>query len=211
MQFQFQPIDGSPVFFQDGATHLIVMKFALNSTANSDVISIYLDPISLLEPDLPNLAITGTNVQMAALGMGQFGGFGPNLNTVDELRIATTFSDVLPPLPVPGDTDGDRDVDLVDYNNIITHMGLQVSTALEGDVAKADSTQGSDGRVTIADYRIWKDHYPTLPPPGSGAVDGGTVPEPASWLLLSMAAMSVVRRGRGRTRTQWQMNACLNQ
>ena len=94
--------------------------------------------------------------------MGQFGGFGPTLNTVDELRIATTFIDALPELPLPGDTDGDRDVDLDDYNNIITHLGLQVGTALEGDVAKADGTQGSDGRVTIADYRIWKDHYPTL-------------------------------------------------
>jgi hypothetical protein len=113
------------------------------------------------------------------------------------LRIATTFSDALPQLPLPGDTDGDRDVDLVDYNNIITHMGLQVGAALQGDVAKADGTQGSDGRVTIADYRIWKDHYPTSA--GSGAV-GGTVPEPASWLLLSMAAMSVVRRGHRRTR-----------
>ena len=70
MQFQFQIIDGSPVFFQDGATHLLVMKFVLSSTANSDVISIYLDPTSVTEPDLPNLAITGTNVQLAALGMG---------------------------------------------------------------------------------------------------------------------------------------------
>jgi hypothetical protein len=165
------------------------------------VISVYLDPTSLTEPDLPSLAITGTNVQLAALGMGQFGGFGGSLNTVDELRIATTFSDALPQLPLPGDTDGDRDVDLVDYNNIITHMGLQVGSALLGDVAKADGTQGSDGRVTIADYRIWKDHYPTTSA-GSGAVGNGTVPEPASWTLASMAAMSVVaRRHRGTRRS----------
>lgn len=198
MQFQFQIIDGSPVFMQDGATHLIVMKFALSSTANSDVISVYLDPTSVTEPDLPNLAITNTNVQLAALGIGQFGGFGPTYNTVDELRIATTFTDVLPQLPLPGDTDGDRDVDLVDYNNIITHMGLQVGSALLGDVAKGDGTQGSDGRVTIADYRIWKDHYPTSA--GSGAVGKGTIPEPASWLLLSLATLSLVRRPCRRSR-----------
>src|SRR4029078_4846182 len=84
------------------------------------------------------------------------------VNTVDELRIATTFIDELPQLPLPGDTDGDRDVDLVDYHNIITHMNAQVGSALLGDVAKADGTQGSDGRVTIADFRIWKDHYPTV-------------------------------------------------
>ncbi len=87
-------------------------------------------------------------------------------------------------------------MDLDDYNNIITHLGLQVGTALEGDVAKADGTQGSDGRVTIADYRIWKDHYPTLPAAGGGAVAGGNVPEPASWTLLLMAAMFAASRGR---------------
>ncbi len=95
MAFQGQIIDGSPVFFEDGATHLLVMKFVLSDVAASDTISIYLDPTSVTEPDLPNLAITGTNVQLAALGMGQFGGFGPTLNTVDELRIATTFIDAL--------------------------------------------------------------------------------------------------------------------
>ena len=130
--FQHQIIDGSPVFIEDGATHLFVMKFVLSDQADSDTISIYLDPTSVTEPDLPNLAITATNVQLAALGMGQFGGFGPNLNTIDELRIATTFIDALPELPLPGDTDGDRDVDLDDYNNIITNMGLQVGTALAG-------------------------------------------------------------------------------
>ena len=201
MQFQFQIIDGSPVFAQDGATHLFVMKFVLSDAANSDVISIYLDPTSVTEPDLPNLAITGTNVQLAALGMGQFGGYGPNLNTVDELRVATTFIDALPQLPLPGDTDGDRDVDLVDYNNIITHMGLQVGAALQGDVAKADGTQGSDGRVTIADFRIWKDHYPTLAP-GSGAFVGGEVPEPASLVLFWMAFMFLVADYR-RNRCKW--------
>jgi hypothetical protein len=197
INFQFQPIDGSPVFMEDGATHLFVMKFTLSDQADSDVISIYLDPTSVTEPDLPNLAITATNVQLAALGMGQFGGFGPNLNTIDELRIATTFSDALPELPLPGDVDGDRDVDLDDYNIIITNLGQQVGSSILGDVAKADGTQGSDGRVTIADYRIWKDHYPTAPSgAGGGAVGGGSVPEPSSCLLIliGMALAASVRR-----------------
>jgi hypothetical protein len=157
-----------------------------------------LDPISVTEPDLPNLAITGTNVQLAALGIGQFGGFGPTFNTADEIRIATTFAETLPPLPLPGDTDGDGDVDLDDYNNIITHMNAQVGTALEGDVAKADGTQGSDGRVTIADFRIWKDNYPT-PAAGAGGLGGGGVPEPASWVLLMMAALFAAGCGQRRS------------
>ena len=114
---------------------------------------------------------------------------------VDEIRFADTFADALPPLPYPGDTDGDGDVDLDDFNNIVSHMNQQVGTAVEGDVAKADGTQGSDGRVTIADYRIWRDNYPHTPGSGAGTLAGGQVPEPASWLLVLMAAMFAVARG----------------
>jgi hypothetical protein len=197
LAFQHQIIEGSPVFIEDGATHLLVMKFVLSDQADSDVISIYLDPTSVTEPELPSLAITGTNVQLAAVGMGQFGGGGPTYNTIDELRISTTFIDALPELPLPGDTDGDRDVDLDDYNNIILHLGMQVGTALEGDVAKADGSQGSDGRVTIADYRIWKDNYPTLSASSGSSQSFSNVPEPTSCVLLLIAApMIVCRRGR---------------
>jgi len=199
--FQHQIIDGAPVFVEDGATHLFVMKFVLSDQAASDQIYVYLDPTSVTEPDLANLAITDTDVQLGALGIGQFGGFGDTMNTVDELRIATMFSEALPELPLPGDVDGDRDVDLDDYNVIIANLGLQVSSANFGDVAKADGTQGSDGRVTIADYRIWKDHYPTLPPgAGGGALGSGGVPEPSACLLIvigmALAAVSAQRQGR---------------
>jgi hypothetical protein len=196
--FQHQIIDGSPVFVEDGATHLFVMKLVLSDVAASDQIYVYLDPTSVTEPDLANLAITGTDVQLGALGIGQFGGFGDTMNTVDELRIATMFSEALPELPLPGDVDGDRDVDLDDYAIIKANLGLQVSSANFGDVAKADGTQGSDGRVTIADYRIWKDHYPTLP---SGAGSGGLavgVPEPTSCLLVAIGlALTASGRFRG--------------
>ena len=199
--FQHQIIEGSPVFVEDGATHLFVMKFVLSDVAASDQIYVYLDPVSVTEPDLANLAITDIDVQLGALGIGQFGGFGDTMNTVDELRIATTFPEALPELPLPGDVDGDRDVDLDDYNVIIANLGLQVSSAILGDVAKADGTQGSDGRVTIADYRIWKDNYPTLP---SGAGSGGLavgVPEPSSCLLIAIGlALAASRRFRGTAR-----------
>jgi hypothetical protein len=200
----YTPIENAPPsFVEDGATHLVVLKFELSTEEASDSISVFLDPISVTEPDLPGKAFTGIDVQLGALGMGQFGGGGPTLNTVDEIRIADTFIDALPELPLPGDTDGDRDVDLDDYNNIITNLGLQVGTALEGDVAKADGSQGSDGRVTIADYRIWKDNYPTLPPgAGSGTFNSSGVPEPSSCLLfvigMALAAASAKCRGRVR-------------
>jgi hypothetical protein len=201
MAFQGQIIDGAPVFVEDGATHLLVMKFVLSDQADSDQIFVYLDPTSVNEPDLANLAITDTNVQLGVLGIGQFGGFADNMNTIDELRIATLFSEALPELPLPGDVDGDRDVDLDDYNIIITNLGLQVSSANFGDVAKADGSQGSDGRVTIADYRIWKDHYPTLPPGAGGGELAAGVPEPSSCLLIAIGlALAACRRFRSTAR-----------
>jgi hypothetical protein len=199
--FQHQIIEGSPVFVEDGATHLFVMKFVLSDVAASDQILIYLDPTISTEPELPNLAITATDVQLGALGLGQFGGFSDLMNTIDELRIGTTYLDVIPELPLPGDTDGDRDVDLDDYNNIITNLGLAVSTALQGDVAKSDGSQGSDGRVTIADYRIWKDNYPTLPPAAGGGALAGAVPEPSSCLLIVIGmALAVMSANRAKVR-----------
>jgi hypothetical protein len=200
LAFQTQIIDGSPVFAEDGATHLLVMKFVLSDQPNSDSISVYLDPVSVTEPDLPNLAITNTNVQLGIIGLGQFGGGGDTFNTIDELRIGTTFIDVLPELPIPGDADGDGDVDLFDYQIIIANLGKQVGSSLEGDVAKADGSQGSDGRVTIADFRIWKDNFPYTPP-GTGGLSGASVgvPEPSTLALASLVACLVtglVRRHR---------------
>lgn len=191
-------IEGAPdSYWDDGATHLIVLKFTLSADAASDSISVFLDPTSVTEPELPSAVIAGQDITVGAVGFAQFGGYGPTNNMVDEIRFADSFAEALPTLPYPGDTDGDGDVDLVDYNNIVTHMNMQVSTALEGDVAKADGTQGSDGRVTIADFRIWKDHYP-YPVAGAGTLAGVGVPEPASWLLLTIAALFAVGRCRRR-------------
>ena len=99
----------------------------------------------------------------AALGIGQFGGFGRTLNTVDELRIATTFIDALPELPLPGDTDGDRDVDLDDYNNIISNLNAagryghfratwRKPMARRGRTAESRSPTTEFGRTTIRRY-----------------------------------------------------------
>jgi hypothetical protein len=198
--FNHQIIDGSPVFVEDGATHLFVLKFVLSDQPNSDTISVYLDPTSVTEPDLANLTITGMDVQLGIIGIAQFGGFADTMNTVDELRISTTFINVLPELPIPGDVDGDGDVDLFDYQIIIANLGKQVGSSLEGDVAKADGSQGSDGRVTIADYRIWKDNFP-YPPVGAGGLSGSPVgvPEPSTLALASLVAClatGLVRRRR---------------
>ena len=182
MQFNFpggqQIVDGSPASFNlDGITHLIVLKFVLSSTAASDAISMYLDPTNGTEPQIANASISGVDFTLGAIGPAQFGG-GGNPTAFDELRVGTTFADALPSFPVPGDTDGDGDVDLNDYQHIVDHMGLRGQSTLNGDVAKGDGTQGVDGIVDINDFRLWKSHFP-FPVPGR-ALSSGSVPEPST-------------------------------
>jgi hypothetical protein len=192
------------VFNDFGGTHLIVLKFVMTDTGTTpgDTISIYVDPTSTVEPDFPTASAV-TNFTLRAISTNSFFfsdiGLPFERAVFDELRIATTYIDALPELPLPGDTDNDGDVDLDDYFNIVNNMNQTVGSALMGDVARADGKQGSDGRVTIADYRLWRDNYPTnFTPPGAGGGGLAGVPEPASWLLALTAWATFVGATRRR-------------
>ena len=107
--------------------------------------------------------------------------------------------DVIGILPVPGDTDGDGVVELVDDLDPIRANYLQdVTMRSEGDLT-------GDLKVTFADFREWKTAYLS----GGGSLEGAnlgflTVPEPsAAWLLVlggllgwgwRSSKMSVTRR-----------------
>ena len=205
----YQIISNSPDSYveDNGVTHLIVLKFVLSATAAADSVTLYLDPTDLTEPAIPGAIVSGTNVQLGMISGALFGGTG-TFPVLDELRAGTTFADVVPTFPHPGDTDGDGDVDLVDYQHIVDHMGLRGQSTLNGDVAKGDGTQGVDGLVDINDFRLWKSHYP-FPGAGAGAgsgsvASGGNVPEPSTFLLALIASTSLGatvggRRGMGQT------------
>ncbi len=211
MQFNIggqQIIDGGPDTYNlDGTTHLIVLKFVLSGTPGDglDAASMFLDPTGATEPALPNATRMGTGMgtpgafdfTLGAIGPASFGSTIPGTTTVfDELRVGTTFAEAVVDFPLPGDTNGDDLVDLVDYNNIVSHMNQMVGSALEGDVAKGDGTQGSDGRVSIADFRIWRDHRTDVPL-GSG------VPEPTGWMLALAAAGLIGTRCRRWRDASW--------
>jgi hypothetical protein len=182
-----QIIQGSPTSFvaDNGVTHLIVLKLVLSATAAADSLSLYLDPTSLAEPLIPNASLSNVDLSLGRIGAATiFGGSG-TFPVFDELRVGTTYADVLPALPYPGDTDGDGDVDLVDYQHIFDHLGLRGQSTLNGDIAKGDGTQGVDGVVDMNDFHLWKLNYPHTP--GAGA-SSDQAPEPTTLLLVFMGA-----------------------
>ena len=196
----YQILDGGPDNFnEDGANHLIVMRFSLSSDPGADSVSVYLDPKSVDEPVVASATVTGANILMTHVGgMTIYGGSGTS-PVMDELRVATTFAEAVPDFPAPGDTDNDDDVDFVDYQNIIKYMNLGGAAVPNTIVLHPDIT--GDGKVTIADYRLWKDRRTDLTPgSGSGAGSAGiSAPEPTS-MLLALISTWAIAHPQGRRR-----------
>jgi hypothetical protein len=176
---QFTQLEGAPASFaEDGLTHLIVLKFDLSTTATSDSLSIYLDPLTTEEPVIPNASIAGIDLTLGAIGgFTIYGGTGIG-PVLDEMRVATTFIDALPDFPLLGDTNNDGEVDIDDYNVIIQNMNRFGVTISEGDL-------NGDGRVDLRDLRLWRDHRTDIP---GGSTAGPGVPEPTGLALFAIGA-----------------------
>ncbi|MCA9261339.1 MAG: dockerin type I repeat-containing protein, partial [Planctomycetales bacterium] len=188
MTFAFnghQIVDGSPnSFLEEGSTHLVVLKFILSDQDASDAILMYLDPADSDEPVIPAASVTNVNFTLGAIGSTSiFGGTG-TFPVFDELRIGTSYIDVLPEFPLKGDTNGDGLVDLVDYEAIFSHLNLSGQSTLNGDVT-------GDGRVDLRDLRLWRDHRTD----GSAELPSSfPTPEPSSLVLALLAAAGWSRR-----------------
>jgi mannan endo-1,4-beta-mannosidase len=88
--------------------------------------------------------------------------------------------------PVAGDFNRNGTVDMGDY------ILWRKSQGQAGWGLAADSDL--NGRIDGADYAAWRSHFGQ--PSGSGAFNGGAVPEPASWILLIAAAWPIFVRRR---------------
>jgi mannan endo-1,4-beta-mannosidase len=86
--------------------------------------------------------------------------------------------------PLPGDYNRNGSVDIGDY---VLWRKTQGQT---GWGLAADSDL--NGSVDAADLAFWRSRFGQ--PGGSGAVAGGSVPEPAAWILLTFALLSVALR-----------------
>jgi hypothetical protein len=88
------------------------------------------------------------------------------------------------PNSVAGDTDGDADVDMADYENIRTNFRNSGATRTQGDLANASGVGFGDGVVDFHDFLQWQENFPTMGPSSASFV----IPEPSA-ALLSLAAM----------------------
>jgi hypothetical protein len=192
--------DSPASYNDDGRNHLFVLKLVFSNQPGMDSMFLYMDPASTEEPEIANAEHINTNFTLGAITTTtRYGGSDPTLATMgeigatglfDELRIGSTYADVLPPgLPVPGDCDGDMDVDLDDYAIIRNNFHRSdASGPPQGDVAKSDGRLGFDGKVDIGDFWLWKNEYEEALTPGSGNGGEGTIPEPSTVLLMGFAA-----------------------
>lgn len=88
------------------------------------------------------------------------------------------------------DFNGDMIVDFLDLDIWKANLGIvSGATVLQGDA-------NGDGAVNGLDYFIWFSQLGGPPMPGAGS--GGSVPEPASFVMLSMAGMLALAFGRRR-------------
>jgi hypothetical protein len=94
-------------------------------------------------------------------------------------------------LSLPGDYDRNGIVDASDYNFWRKSLG-QTGTELPAD-------GNNNGIIDPADFTIWRNNYGAQAA-GSSANFAGSIPEPTSLLMLSMAAISLTLHRRGATR-----------
>lgn len=94
-------------------------------------------------------------------------------------------------IPIPGDTDGDRDVDFLDYLAVKAGFGKPGGWA-EGDF-------DGDGDVDFVNYLVAKANFGLGCPAGESAAGSSAIPEPASLSLLVLASIRAAScRGRRR-------------
>jgi hypothetical protein len=90
-------------------------------------------------------------------------------------------------LPIPGDFDGDDDVDGADF------VAWQTNFPKATDATRAHGDADGDGDVDGADFVVWQTNFPFSPSPGAAS----PVPEPnAFWLAALASAASLAARRR---------------
>jgi len=100
--------------------------------------------------------------------------------------------------PVPGDTDGDGDVDHLDY------LALKVNFGTVAGAGRAEGDFDGDHDVDYFDYAAARDHLVSAAPSGMQEAGAAMMPEPASMALLAVGVVPLLWRRRRGSRRRWQ-------
>ena len=159
-------------------------RVVVNWNAASGESKLWLNPVNELSA---NIAHTGhsTGQRLESFALRQSSDYF-GVQHIDNLVVATTFAEALA---------GSGNSSIAgDYNH-------------DGVVNAADYVVWRKNGLSQAEFELWRANFGTTAGSGSGASANGTVPEPASMVMLIVTAAGVLTRWRWRT---WRVSKLNN-
>jgi glucose/arabinose dehydrogenase len=180
----------SPLGARNTSVNLFLIKFSLSSATNGDSITVWQNPSfsSLVQQPTGGVTFSGFNFAADRLGVGRFTSDANFDFAIDDLRIGTTFGDVIVDNFLACDINGNGVCNSTDMRIISENM-FKPGGFEAGDL-------NNDGTVDFGDYRIFKDDPNRVVGFDPSDVTDSQVPEPASALLLIAVLPFALRRAR---------------
>jgi hypothetical protein len=126
-----------------------------------------------------DLSIDGTYLKFTGLTANGFTLTGDTtLTTPNGFRAPINAIQITPFVDIPGDVNGDQQVNLTDFHILRGNLFKTGQTRFQGDIA------GADGVVNFADYREWKSSVPPGLAASVSLFGDGAIPEPTSAMLM---------------------------
>jgi len=178
---------GDPVNFTTGF-HTYAVEWDKNPTTSINEIRFYVDGNQYFTVD-ENLSmsdanfITAKNIILNLAVGGDFGG-DPNGATVFPQTMLVDYVRVWHrPTGVPGDYNGDQQVDAADY------LAWRKSVGQSGIGLPADGS--GNGTVGQEDYDIWRSNFGNSPQQAAAAMAAFSIPEPSTAMPMAIGLMLV--------------------